>query len=138
MANPKSGIPFTAFSALSIGGGRVRPDWNAGGSSALSTQLSSKYSVGSPLMNLSTKTFPIVAQTVPSQSTSTVFSYPGLVIGDSILVNVNSTVSLPVIFTGYCASDNNLTVVLSCCSALAQTIVATTLRATRLSFASGF
>jgi hypothetical protein len=138
MANPKSGIPYTAFSAISVGGGRVRPDWNAGGSSALSTQLSSVYSAGSPLMHMSTKTFTVQAQSVTPQSILTTFSYPGLVIGDNVLLNQFSTWSGPVDAVGYCAADNVLTVVLSCASTLAQSIVATQIRATRLSFASGF
>lgn len=138
MANPKSGIPWTGFSAISIGGGRVRPDWNAGGSSALSTTISSVYSVGSPLMHLSTKTFSISAQTVPPQSATTTFAYPGLCVGDAVIVTPFSAWSGPVDALGYCAADNVLTVTLSAATTLTQTIVATTIRAVRMSFASGF
>src|SRR5512135_593318 len=140
MANPKSGIPWTGLSGISLGGGRVRPDWNAGGSSALSTQISSVYSAGSPLMHVSTKTFTVNAQTITPQSILTTFSYPGLVIGDCIILNQalsGSTWSGPVIATAYCAADNVLSVSLSAATALSQTIRATDIRATRLSFASG-
>lgn len=136
MSGPKSNTPWTSLSGLSIGGGRFRPDYNGG--SGVTNAISSVYSAGDPLAHISTNTFRIQAQSITPQSITTTFTYPGLVVGDTIILNPQSAWSGPVVATAFCAADNTLTVVLSCASTLAQSIVATTVRATRLSFYSGF